>query len=175
MIWVLAYFGFGLVICFAYFVKHRHERHARGVASFFFADLHGVWIGLPLWPAVLLFCEIEHHELSRKSRWNRSQPSPAADLPTGTPGVADTDLLPSGRIRIGATHWHAVAKEGESIRKGDPVRVIGERAGTCLVEAAPMSARAERAKPRPSSGLTALRMKARADVPTAMQVPACPR
>jgi membrane-bound serine protease (ClpP class) len=53
-------------------------------------------------------------------------------FPTGTEGVALTDLRPAGKIRVGAGRIDAVS-EGEFITSGSSVTIIGWRSGNAVV------------------------------------------
>jgi len=55
---------------------------------------------------------------------NRLPPQSGAERLVGRRGVACTDLMPEGQVRVELEDWSAVAVE-EGIRAGEPVQVVG--------------------------------------------------
>ncbi len=55
---------------------------------------------------------------------NRLPPQSGAERLVGRCGVATTDLMPDGQVRVELEDWSAVAVE-EGIRAGEPVQVVG--------------------------------------------------
>ncbi len=51
--------------------------------------------------------------------------SPADQALVGRPGIALTDLVPSGRVDVSGEEWTATTDPGSMIREGDAVRVLG--------------------------------------------------
>jgi membrane protein implicated in regulation of membrane protease activity len=59
------------------------------------------------------------------------------EVALGTRGVAKTALAPSGVVLASGEQWTADSADGTSIEEGHPVRVVGQRGLTLIVEAEP--------------------------------------
>ncbi len=70
--------------------------------------------------------------LSVDEGFSSHDPTEKQDFPTGTGGVALTDLRPAGKIRVGADRIDAVS-EGEFVAAGSNVTIIGWRSGNAVV------------------------------------------
>jgi membrane-bound serine protease (ClpP class) len=59
------------------------------------------------------------------------------EVAVGSPGVAKTDLRPSGVVLAAGEEWTATSADGASIEEGRRVRVVGQDGLTLIVSAEP--------------------------------------
>ena len=62
-------------------------------------------------------------------------------VPTGSRGVAKTDLAPSGVVLVVGEQWTARSSNGATIASGQGVRVVGQDGLTLIVVADPSTTR----------------------------------
>jgi len=71
------------------------------------------------------------------------------EVAVGSPGVAKTDLRPSGVVLAAGEDWTATSADGASIEEGRRVRVVGQDGLTLIVSAEPQVPRASPVPPVP--------------------------